>query len=45
MAGVWIHGETARHIGAGMISEDMADTLPVILRRLDERADLFSGTV
>lgn len=45
MAGVWIHGETAREIGPGMISEDMADLLPKIVRRLDERADLFSGTV
>jgi len=43
MAGVWMHGETAREIGPGMISEDMADTLPSIIRRLDERADLFAG--
>ncbi|MFP4538589.1 MAG: NAD(P)H-hydrate dehydratase [Dichotomicrobium sp.] len=43
MAGVWIHGETAREIGPGMISEDMSETLPLIIRRLDERADLFSG--
>jgi len=43
MAGVWIHGETAREIGPGMIAEDMSDTLPTVIRRLDERADLFSG--
>jgi len=43
MAGVWIHGETAREIGPGMIAEDMSDVLPTIIRRLDERADLFSG--
>jgi hydroxyethylthiazole kinase-like uncharacterized protein yjeF len=43
MAGVWIHGETAREIGPGMIAEDMSEALPEIIRRLDERADLFSG--
>jgi len=40
---VWIHGETALEIGPGMIAEDMSETLPAIIRRLDERADLFSG--
>jgi len=43
MAGVWIHGETAREIGPGMIAEDMSEALPEIIRRLDDRADLFSG--
>ncbi len=43
MAGVWIHGETAKVIGPGMIAEDMSEALPEIIRRLDERADLFSG--
>jgi len=43
MAGVWIHGETAREIGPGMIAEDMSETLPEIIKRLGDRADLFSG--
>ena len=30
----WLHGETARAVGPGMISEDLADQLPAVLRRL-----------
>jgi len=43
MAAGWVHSETANECGPGMISEDMSDTLPVIIKRLDQRADLFSG--
>jgi NAD(P)H-hydrate repair Nnr-like enzyme with NAD(P)H-hydrate dehydratase domain len=43
MAGVWIHGETAKEIGPGMIAEDMSEAIPSIVRQLNERADLFSG--
>ncbi len=43
MAGVWLHGETAKEIGPGMIAEDMSEALPRLIKRLDERADLFSG--
>jgi hydroxyethylthiazole kinase-like uncharacterized protein yjeF len=33
-AAVWLHGETAAAAGIGMISEDLSDTLPGVLRRL-----------
>jgi hydroxyethylthiazole kinase-like uncharacterized protein yjeF len=37
-AGVWLHSEAARHFGAGLIAEDIADQLPRILQKMyDER--------
>jgi NAD(P)H-hydrate repair Nnr-like enzyme with NAD(P)H-hydrate dehydratase domain len=33
-AAVWLHGAAAREAGIGMISEDLAETLPRVLRRL-----------
>ena len=41
VAGVWLHGELARALGPGMISEDMADLLPGVLQRLDKKAKIF----
>ncbi|TAH34227.1 MAG: NAD(P)H-hydrate dehydratase [Alphaproteobacteria bacterium] len=33
-AAVWIHADAASHFGPGLISEDIADLLPLVLRRL-----------
>jgi hydroxyethylthiazole kinase-like uncharacterized protein yjeF len=33
-AAVWLHGEAAAAFGPGLISEDLADTLPSVYRRL-----------
>ncbi|HLH92125.1 MAG TPA: NAD(P)H-hydrate dehydratase [Xanthobacteraceae bacterium] len=33
-AAVWLHGEAAAQVGVGMISEDLSDALPPVLRRL-----------
>ena len=33
-AAAWLHGETARHCGPGLIPEDLIGTLPVVLRQL-----------
>lgn len=35
-AGVWLHGAAAAHFGPGLISEDIPDHLPPVLRRLIE---------
>lgn len=31
-AGVWLHAECARHAGAGLIAEDLAEMIPVVFR-------------
>ncbi|WP_397473126.1 NAD(P)H-hydrate dehydratase [Pusillimonas sp.] len=33
-AGAWLHGEAARQFGPGLISDDLLDMLPRVLRRL-----------
>lgn len=33
-AAVWLHGETGREAGPGLISEDLPETIPAVYRRL-----------
>lgn len=33
-AAVWLHGETGRRFGPGLIAEDLPETLPAVLREL-----------
>jgi NAD(P)H-hydrate epimerase len=35
-AAAWLHGETARGIGPGLIAEDLSECLPSVMRRLAE---------
>ncbi len=35
-AAAWLHGEAAKEFGPGLLSEDLIDTLPKVLRRLKE---------
>jgi NAD(P)H-hydrate repair Nnr-like enzyme with NAD(P)H-hydrate dehydratase domain len=35
-AAVWLHGAAANHFGPGLISEDIAEHLPPVLKRLIE---------
>ncbi len=42
MAGVWMHGDVARMVGPGMISEDMSDVVPQVLLELDKRGQIFT---
>ncbi|HXP03117.1 MAG TPA: NAD(P)H-hydrate dehydratase [Stellaceae bacterium] len=37
-AAVWLHSEAARHFGAGLIAEDLIETLPVVLSDLKQLA-------
>jgi NAD(P)H-hydrate repair Nnr-like enzyme with NAD(P)H-hydrate dehydratase domain len=36
-AATWLHGEAAHEIGMGLISEDLPEALPKVLRRLREK--------
>ena len=36
-AAVWIHGELGRHLGIGLISEDLPEALPAVLNSLSGR--------
>jgi NAD(P)H-hydrate epimerase len=33
-AAVWLHGDAARRIGAGLVAEDLIEALPAVLRGL-----------
>jgi NAD(P)H-hydrate epimerase len=35
-AAVWLHGECARRFGAGLIAEDLPETMPAVLRDLHQ---------
>lgn len=35
--GVWMHGETGREVGPGLIAEDLPEVLPAVWRRLYDR--------
>ncbi len=37
-AGAWLHGETGRHAGRGLIAEDLPGQLPKALAALEDRA-------
>lgn len=37
-AAVWLHGETAGAVGAGLIAEDLPERLPAVLRRLQRHS-------
>ncbi len=44
-AAVWMHAEAARRFGPGLISEDIADALPPVLRELFEAKEALSSTL
>jgi NAD(P)H-hydrate repair Nnr-like enzyme with NAD(P)H-hydrate dehydratase domain len=33
-AAVWIHGDAARQVGLGLVSEDLVETLAPVLRKV-----------
>ncbi|KAB2540793.1 hypothetical protein AL035_15915 [Salipiger aestuarii] len=44
-AGVWLHVGAARAFGPGLIAEDLPDTIPQVLRDLQERAGGGAGSL
>ena len=42
-AAAWLHGETARAFGLGLMAEDLVNLLPPILQRLYGRSSTISG--
>ena len=42
-AAVWLHGESARAFGPGLVAEDLIETLPKVLRALKAQIGLSSG--
>jgi len=40
-AACWLHGEAARQFGAGLVADDLIDTLPPVLHRLKALAATF----
>ena len=42
-AAVWLHGAAARNLGPGMISEDLPDAMPAVLRQLYQNARPVPG--
>jgi len=39
-AAVWLHGDAAARIGAGLVAEDLVEGLPTALRHLRRRAQI-----
>ncbi len=45
VAGAWLHGEAAALFGPGLISQDLPDMLPRVLRRLKAHSERAGGTL
>lgn len=43
--GAWLHTECARTFGPGLIAEDLPETLPLVLRALEDQAATAGGRV
>ena len=43
-AAVWLHGASAHAFGAGLVAEDLIETLPAVLARLQQMAHNMSPT-
>lgn len=42
-AAVWLHGDAARRFGAGLVAEDLIDTLPAALAGLQQMAQIMDA--